>query len=252
MLTVGQNHNVKFKVNVMGTSAEPRVRVILGTVPELSFVANKEADDWVSNLSVPAHVVPGDYDMRVEVHLNNRLFTPINKKINVKGIELPEPVAAAKDPIGPGETPVLVKAPSAAPEVKPSGSLMSDIAKDTGPRPKVKAPEMPKVVAKLSPVELKKTVDEAELAAAVLDAPAPPMSELQKIAKAPVQPMRKRFESKKAPSSTPIRVSISEIDAVTTSKVSHVIEACKPVKVPRKASKGSTTVKLVKEQLFYE
>jgi len=242
MLTVGQNHNVKFKVNVMGTSAEPRVRVILGTVPELSFIANKEADDWVSNLVVPSHVEPGDYDMRVEVHLNNRLFTPINKKINVKGINLPEPVAAAQDPIEPGETPVLAKVEKV--------DLMKSIV---GTGTKVTAPEMPKVVAKLPKVELKvKSVDEAELAAAVLDAPAPPMSELQKIAKAPVSPMRKRFESKKVPTATSIRVSISEIDAVTTSKVSHVIEACKPVKVPRKASKGSTTVKLVKEQLFYE
>lgn len=242
MLTVGQNHNVKFKVNVMGTSAEPRVRVILGTVPELSFTANKEADDWVSNLVVPAHVVPGDYDMRVEVHLNNRLFTPINKKINVKGISLPEPVQAAKDPIEPGEKPVLVKAPSVFDQITKT---------ETGT--KVTAPEMPKVVGKLPKVELKnKTVDEAELAAAVLDTPTPPMSALEKLSKAPVQPMRKRFESKKVPAATSIRVSISEIDAVTTSKVSHVIEACKPVKVPRKASKGSSTVKLVKEQLFYE
>ena len=232
MLTVGQNHNVKFKVNVMGTSAEPRVRVILGTVPELSFVANKDSDDWVSNLVIPAHVSPGSYDMRVEVHLNNRLFTPINKKIDVKGISLPEPVAAAKDPIGPGEVPVLATVPSGT---------------------KVSAPEMPKVQAKMPKVEPKvNTVDEAELAAAILDTPAPLMSALEKLASAPVSPMRKRFESKKVPAATPIRVSISEIDAVTTTKVSHVIEACKPVKASRKASKGSTTVKLVKEQLFYE
>src|SRR3990167_5997072 len=200
MLTVGQNHNVKFKVNVMGTSAEPRVRVILGTVPELSFIANKEADDWVSNLVVPSHGEPGDYDMRVEVHLNNRLFTPINKKINVKGINLPEPVAAAQDPIEPGETPVLA-------EVEKVDLMKSIVGTGTN----VTAPEMPKVVAKLPKVELKvKSVDEAELAAAVLDAPAPPMSELQKIAKAPVSPMRKRFESKKVPTATSIRVSISE------------------------------------------
>ena len=239
MLTVGQNHNVKFKVNVMGTTAEPRVRVILGTSPEYSFVANKDGDDWVSNLAVPAHLEPGSYDMRVEVHLNNRLFTPIHKKIDVQGISLPEPVKAASVPMEPGEVPVLAKA-----------SLMNTIAKDQ----RLPAPEMPRVQVKLPKIELKSEpkVHEGELASAILNTPAPAMSELQRIANAPVQPMRKRFESKKVPAATPIRVKISEIDAVTTDKVSHVIEACKPVKVDRKVRKGSTTVKLIKEQLFYE
>lgn len=229
MLTVGQNHNVKFKVNVMGTSTEPRVRVILGTVPELSFVANKDQDDWASNLSIPAHIAPGDYEMRVEVHLNNRLFTPIKKNVSVKGLELPEPLKAASTPIEPNETPVLAKVE------------------------KIKAPDMPKVQAKLPDIEPKaKTVDEAELAAAILSTPAPLLGALEKLSKAPAAPMRKRFESKKEVPASPIRVSISEIDAVTSSKVSHVIEACKPVKVSRKASKGSSIVKLVKEHLFYE
>lgn len=237
MLTVGQTHNVKFKVNVMGTSAEPRVRVILGTSPELSFTANKDLDDWVSNMSIPAHIAPGDYDLRVEVHLNNRLFTPINKKINVKGIDLPEPVQAAKDPLQPGETPVLVK---------PSMFTSAETQKKP-------APPMPKVQAKLPTVQAKVP----SLMQSANEARPAELSALSAIANAPV---KKRFEAlssgmpKSAKSSKPITVKISEIDAVTTNTVSHVIEACKPVKSVKSKAKriASTPVKLVKEQMFYE
>jgi hypothetical protein len=110
---------------------------------------------------------------------------------------------------------------------------------------KVKAPEMPKVVAKLP--EVKPKVEEP----IVMPEPAT-LSLLSKISKAPAAPMKKRFESKKVASPTPIRVKISEIDAVTTQEVAHIVEKCEPIKVARKKAKAGTPVKLVKEQLFYE
>jgi hypothetical protein len=256
MLKAGQSHNVKFKVNVMGTSSEPRVRVILGTTPELSFHATKEGDDWASNLEIPGHITPGSYDMRVEVHLNNRLFTPINRKIDVQGIELAEPLKAASVPTEPeSPLPMAVKEPE--PKVNDDAVKTRDLfhsiaMKDQGTSvtlgtAKVKAPEMPKVVVKMPKVEPK--------AAPKVEVPEPEpatLSLLSKISKAPAAPMKKRFESKKVPSPTPIRVKISEIDAVTTQTVAHIVESCKPIKAVRKTPRAGSPVKLVKEQLFYE
>jgi hypothetical protein len=257
MLKAGQTHNVKFKVNVMGTSAEPRVRVILGTTPELSFHATKEGDDWASNMEIPGHIAPGNYDMRVEVHLNNRLFTPINRKVDVQGIELAEPVKAAAVPTGPeSPLPMAMKPPEAPkPEINNGAvqtrDLLHSIAmNDQGTSvslgsTKIKAPEMPKVVSKLPKIEPK--VEEP----IVTPEPAT-LSLLSKISKAPAAPMKKRFEAKKVTAPTPIRVKISEIDAVTTQEVAHIVEKCEPIKVARKKAKAGTPVKLVKEQLFYE
>jgi hypothetical protein len=249
MLTAGQSHSVKFKVNVMGTSAEPRVRLILGTSPELSFPATKDGDDWASNMSIPGHIAPGNYDMRVEVHLNNRLFTPINRKVDVKGTELAEPLKAAAVPTGPESPAPMAVKPEVNNDAIKTRDLMHSIAMTdqgtsvTTPAPtKVKAPEMPKVVAKMPDIAPKAV--EPEVPAS--------FSLLSKIAKTPAVPMKKRFESKKAPSTTPIRVKISEIDAVTTKSVAHIVENCTPIKVARKKAKAGTPVKLVKEQLFYE
>jgi hypothetical protein len=267
MLKAGQSHNVKFKVNVMGTSSEPRVRVILGTTPELSFHATKEGDDWASNLEIPGHIAPGSYDMRVEVHLNNRLFTPINRKIDVQGIELAEPLKAASVPTEP-ESPLPMDAkPAEQPvQVKPvvnddavkTRDLFHSIAMNDqgtsvtlGTKPKVKAPEMPKVIAKLPKIEPKATLA-PKVAEPIVLPPAPELSLLSRASKAPAVPMKKRFESKKVPSQTPIRVKISEIDAVTTQTVAHIVESCKPIKAVRKTPRAGSPVKLVKEQLFYE
>jgi hypothetical protein len=255
MLTAGQSHSVKFKVNVMGTSAEPRVRLILGTNPELSFAATKDGDDWASNMEIPGHIAPGNYDMRVEVHLNNRLFTPINRKIDVKGIALAEPVKAAAVPAGPeSPLPMAVK-PEVNNDAIATRDLLHSIAMTaqgtsiTAPvSAKIKAPEMPKVVAKLPKVE-PKVVEPAQ--APEPEEPAA-LSLLAKVAKTPAAPMKKRFESKKLPSVEPIRVRISEIDAVTTKTVAHIVEKCEPIKAPRRKAKVGTPVKLVKEQLFYE
>jgi hypothetical protein len=260
MLKAGQTHNVKFKVNVMGTSAEPRVRVILGTTPELSFHATKNGDDWASNMEIPGHIAPGNYDMRVEVHLNNRLFTPINRKIDVQGIELAEPLKAASVPTEPeSPLPMDVKPAEIKPEinddaVKTRDLLHSIAMKDQGTSvslgaAKVKAPEMPKVVSKLPDVKPKA---EPKVEEPIVTPEPATLSLLSKISKAPAAPMKKRFESKKVASPTPIRVKISEIDAVTTQEVAHIVEKCEPIKVARKKAKAGTPVKLVKEQLFYE
>jgi hypothetical protein len=255
MLTAGQSHSVKFKVNVMGTSAEPRVRLILGTNPELSFAATKDGDDWASNMEIPSHIAPGNYDMRVEVHLNNRLFTPINRKIDVKGIALAEPVKAASVSTGPESPLPMALKPEVNNDAIGTRDLLHSIAMTAQGTSiaapvsaKIKAPEMPKVVAKLPKIEPKIT---EPAPAAAPEEPAV-LSLLAKVAKTPAAPMKKRFESKKLPASAPIRVTISEVDAVTTKSVAHIVEKYEPIKAPRRKAKVGTPVKLVKEQLFYE
>lgn len=252
MLTVGQSHSVKFKVNVMGTSADPRVRVILGTSPELSFAASKEGDDWSTNLQVPAHVEPGDYDMRVEVHLNNRLFTPINKKINVAPpVKLDEPV---HDHESEQAQEIKFVAPSttvAPPAVAPRTSipnLFAGIAADKSldKKPAPPAPRFAQVAPK-EPVYVP-SVEE-------LLPPAPGLSALERVAKAPA---KRRFEAissgmpSKPIDAKPITVKISEIDAASSKKVSRTVEA--KVSAPAKVVKPKATsnVKLIKENLFYE
>lgn len=241
MLTAGKNHNIKFKVNVMGTSAEPRVRLILGTSPELSFHANKDEDGWVSNMDVPAHIAPGDYDMRVEVHLNNRLFTPINKKINVKALDIPA-------------TPVpnVTAAPVPEPIMPTITALPVDMPPATASTQEPKAPvEMPKVVAKMPEIKPMKG-DEPDGPA--LKKPMTREAGLKLLADIAGKEPKRMFERIVTPLPKPsdvkaktISVSIADVEAIT----SPVTEA-RITEVPRIKRVVATPIKLIKEELFYE
>jgi hypothetical protein len=285
MLSAGQTQTVKFKVNVMGTSAEPRVRLILGTSPELSFAASKEQEHWVSSMQIPKHVEAGSYDMRVEVHLNNRLFTPINKKIEIKGFEGPaevvtpaampeveaaveaaveskkteqKPVEASpeiQEPTEPTDLPEpTLAAPEAHTDIVRDGAqtrrLMLDItAADELPQ-KPKVVQLPKSITPPKAVKAKPVLQPVEQPKIEVPA-APPMSLLSTIAKTPA---KLKLESKKpkakvSVTATPIQIKISEIDASTTAEVSHLAELspAKPLK-----TKKTELVKLVKEELIYE
>lgn len=115
--TIGQQHTVDLSVNVMGTSADPTVRLIIETLPEIAFPAYKVGERWVSTVFVPANLQAGTYKLRVEVVLNNRLFTPFSKPIEIiaPAVEA-ETIAAPVQP--PEELPVPVEVtPAPAPEV---------------------------------------------------------------------------------------------------------------------------------------
>jgi hypothetical protein len=90
-MLIGQKSDISFKVNVMGTSAEPTARVIIETTPAISFTALKVGDSWVAPVHLPNIIVPGTYRMKVEVLLNNRLFTPFSKMIDVQAPALATP-----------------------------------------------------------------------------------------------------------------------------------------------------------------
>lgn len=246
MLTAGQTTLVKFKVNVMGSSNEPKVRLILGTSPELSFAAQSSGEGWEAQINVPVSIAPGSYDMRVEVVLNNRLFTPFTKKVEVAmGVEAelpaPAPVEVAPTPEDPVQSPDVQEIAVEEPAV-----VASEPAK---PAPEKLVVQMPQVVAKMP--EFTKKVPEASKPAT--------LNLLSDIAK---QQPKRRFEAMSSgmpsgtakPKAAPIKIKISEIDAVTSKAVSKIVETCATAKVAQSKKKqtSKTPIKLVKEHLIYE
>lgn len=99
MLEIGKANAVKFQVGVNGTAAEPLVRVVL-SLNGIDFGFPSERvigsnTDWFSEVKIPEDVVPGNYAFRVEVVINNRLFTPLKRTI---AIGVKEPLVAARPP----------------------------------------------------------------------------------------------------------------------------------------------------------
>jgi len=99
MLEIGKANEVKFKVGVNGTKAEPTVRLVIGNREhELGFAAEKllggTDEDWYAEVKIPESMTAGEYDFRVEVIVNNRLFTPIKRTVE---IGTREPMIAAED-----------------------------------------------------------------------------------------------------------------------------------------------------------
>lgn len=126
-MIIGQEHKVTFKVNVMGTSTEPSVKVTLGTTPELSFPATQVGDSWTTVIKVPEGVEPGSYLLKIDVVVGNRHFSPLSKMVDVTSIERMEtpaeikPKVVAAEEVAPIEQPVaeeeqVVVAPAAEPE----------------------------------------------------------------------------------------------------------------------------------------
>jgi hypothetical protein len=84
MIEIGKHNQVSFKVNVNGSSSAPIVRFVIETPnADLSFNAVKSGDSWVSDVFIPEEFTANDYDVRVEVLVNSRLFTPLKKKMTI-------------------------------------------------------------------------------------------------------------------------------------------------------------------------
>jgi hypothetical protein len=115
MFTIGHAQDVSFKVAVMGTSAEPSVRLILGCTPELSFPARKTVDgEWLSTVTIPTGISPCECDLRVEAVVNSKVFTPLVKRVELISLDEPEVVPPATLPAPPVEEPVAQLEPAAA------------------------------------------------------------------------------------------------------------------------------------------
>lgn len=117
-MLIGQTNDVKFRVNVMGTGAEATARVVLGTDPQLVFPATKSGDQWSASIKIPEAVEPGSYEMKVEVMVGNRHFTPLTKSVDLERPFIPtieDVQTSSKEPaVDPLRTSVLLRAVTAA------------------------------------------------------------------------------------------------------------------------------------------
>jgi len=265
MLTVGHSHNVKFKVNVMGTATVPRVRVILGTLPEVSFPAAKEGDDWVAQIVVPPHVDPGEYDLRVEVLLNNRMFTPVNKRIGVLAAEPTVVIAPAEveQPSLKAPDEVEFKAPASpvapTPRDQDEPKLAAEIPLELPRKPLLKSfvPDEPVKKPIVKPVRIESKPFTKPAPQEPVKMPAADLS-LGALAGVATAPVKKRFAPissgmpSKVAESKPVKVSISEINASATKVTKTVVQEAPKKPAAKVAKKPAQNVKLIKEHLFYE
>lgn len=167
MLQANSTNRITFTVGVHGTAAVPSVRCLLGDNPALAFQAVRlHGDQWEVQLKLPANFPEGTHRFRIEVHLNGRVFTPINQELTVsKPIEV-EPTQSstvqAPDHVEPTEASPLVAqaAPvqvSAEPNPAPSQTIVPPgLVPDVAPQrvdavvaPRIQLPEAPHVPVKL-------------------------------------------------------------------------------------------------------
>lgn len=254
MLQAGQTNNVTFKVNVMGTSSTPSVRVVLGTDPEMSYSASSQGEMWMAAIKVPEGL-EGTYSMRVEVVLNNRLFTPITKSVTISRAEAAAPT--------PSETTTpSIPTPDKAVEPAPVNVIKAEPVRKHEPILKRDSIVMPQVVAKMPEIR-KKAVETDEMLRreipATIAVDIPPavvpkktsgLSMLQAFAEKPAKKVHKRIVTdmpKPGLTKENISVSIASVDAITGPVKAKITETIKTSK-----ARTSVPIKLIKEQLFYE
>ncbi len=253
MFQAGKSNQVTFKVNVMGTSSTPTVRVVLGTDPEMSYPASHTVEDkWMAVMMIPEHV-EGTYSMRVEVVLNNRLFTPITKSVTIGRAEAaaptpnettspsvptpPEAVEPAPDTVRKYE-PILQRDPIVVPE---DAGATASVAADVASNPTKAMPPLRRIIPE--PIVIKQP-------------PAPKktqgLSMLKSFADKPAKKMHERIVTdmpRPGGAKTPITVNIASVDAITGPTKAKITETIKSAKSKPKAN---ASIKLIKEQLFYE
>lgn len=252
MLQVGHTTNVSFNVNVQGTSTEPVVRLVLGTTPELTFTASRGAnDEFGAEVTIPSFVDAGAYDLRVEVLLNNRVFTPVRKKVDVLSAKVgtPETPVLTKDEEVPAEV-VSEKPPLSAPLAAPIRPQLNRRPSGTSLLKSLEPPRTPQVphVPHLNPAPLEPTprVEAAQetVSAPLVEAPIselmPPAAPMRKLRKASIAPEPRRRAPK-----APLRVTIGEMNALLP-------EAQPSSPTTSAPAQRRTPIRLIKESLFYE
>lgn len=137
-MIIGKESDVSFKVDVHGTSVEPTVKVVIHCHPQLSFPASKVGDRWMASVKIPESIEPGEYEMKVEVLLNGRHFSPVNKKITLE-----------RDP---ASIPAAVYAPEPTPPVEIAKTVVHQEEKIPEPVVEEVAPPAPpkKITLELS------------------------------------------------------------------------------------------------------
>ena len=253
MFQAGKSNNVTFKVNVMGTSSTPSVRVVLGTDPEMSYPASNTADDkWMATMMIP-NEIEGNFSMRVEVVLNNRLFTPITRSVTIGRAEAAAPtpnettspsVPTPDKAVEPAPVnvikhePILRRDPIVVPEDAEGATVAGDIASHSH----VMASPIRRVIPATIAVKMP---------TAIVPKKTQGLSMLKSFASKPAKKMYERIVTDMPKPSevsvTSTKLSIASVDAITAPVKIKIVETIKAAK-PKKSS----TIKLIKEQLFYE
>lgn len=251
MFQAGKSNQLTFKVNVMGTSSSPSVRVILGTDPEMSYPATNLSDDkWTAQISIPEGI-EGTYNLRVEVVLNGRLFTPITKSVTIE--------AAPSEAPTPNETPIEVPTPpeAVAPgpldqvefkigDMKEDAGALASVAVDVGSVPDkvgkpIRRPILPTIainIDKVKPLKPKVT------------APTQGLSMLKTFADKPAKKMHERIVTDMPKPGSVVateKLSIASVDSIAGPVKAKIAETIAVAK-----AKKPSTIKLIKEQLYYE
>lgn len=212
MLTAGKSHPVTFKVNVLGTNAEPVVRVMLNTNPGLVFSAVQTGTGWLADLDIPAGIAPGTYSLSVEVAVNGRFFTPVTKSVDI--------AAAEQEPM-----------PEPPSEVVQNEKTSDEIAFSTEIEPPRDAAQPQPEVPRFSFMQLiaQKTAD----APITVAAPSP--------AKKVVLPVKTK----------PIKITLADI-AATADQINQTASPIETGPVPVAEVKHQVPVKLTKCKIIYE
>jgi len=225
MLQIGISNTVRFNVEVHGTSTEPTmVRLVIAlSGRELGFIATKSEDKWQADVTIPADVQEGQYEIRVEVTVNNRLFTPLKRRVPInKATSAPAP-----------------DVPAAAPSVAPPAVV---------PEPVVRPPMPPLPTIEKKSESLFKKVVENKHEQRTEPKPKQPVAENKP------EPQKPPVAKKKK---DPIRINIAEIVADSNKRFEKVLQESpsyrKPIK-PVKAIdvKPQTPISLKKGEVVYE
>ena len=240
MLKAGETSAISFKVNVMGTSMEPRVRVLLDVKSSvLMFDATKVSNDtWSANLNLPRSTPAGSYNMSVEVILNGKVFKPTTQVVNVAGYE--EDVSTPAQPFE-GDNVKSQPVVSKPFEPKSLPSIAKAILKDfEAPRPSppvVQQPKFENKVVKPQPIIDPKSIELP---------PPPKLKSLEKKAKSrPIQRIYSGMPTKPAQ-----RTKFSIKDVVVEAHKIPSAAVLSTTKLPE--ARKSSTIRLVKEDLIYE
>jgi len=133
MLLLNSQNKITFDVNVQGTQNKPTVRCIIGDSPSFMYKAfNIDDSKYEVQMDLPKSMEPGEYPFKIEVLLNGKVLTPINKTITVQAAPVQAaPVQAAPVQAAPVQAAPVQAAPVQAAPVMKVGILLKDAQKQT-------------------------------------------------------------------------------------------------------------------------
>lgn len=209
MLEIGKANEVKFKVDVNGTQALPEVRLVIVTPKsELGFKAERMGDGWFSEVFIPEDVAAGDYDFRVEVVINNRLFTPIKRKVTLGSTA---PMMAAES-----QAPHPTQKPKQTETWEGEGGALPEVPEVPQPLPAAPIPPTPKQ----PPKSLMKEASSQDKTPTKPTKGVTPVKPTPKAHKKVVTPLPKPHKHK----TEPIRISIAEISEESNKRFDKVLK----------------------------